>query len=46
MAYYTLELENLQNDKPEFMKYLKNGTFSINRTGKPFSRVTVDTVLN
>lgn len=46
MAYYTFELENIQNDKSEFMEYLKNGKYLNNRTGKPFSRVTVDTVLN
>ena len=46
MAYYTLELENVQNDKPEFVEYLKNGKYFNNCTGKPFSRATVDTVLN
>ena len=42
MTYYVLELENIQNEKPEVVEYLKDGVFSVNRTRKPFSRVAVD----
>ena len=42
MTYYVLELENIQNEKPEVVEYLKDGVFSVNRTRKPFSRVVVD----
>ena len=45
MTYYTLELEKIQNEKPEVIEYLKNGAFSLNCTGKPFSRVAVDMAL-
>ena len=45
MTYYALQLENIQNEKPEVIEYLKNGAFSVNRTGKPLSRVTVDMAL-
>ena len=45
MTYYILELENLQNNKPQLTEYLKKETFSINRTGKPFSRVAFDIAL-
>ena len=45
MAYYTLELEKIQNEKPEVIEYLKNGAFSVNCTGKPFSRVAFDMTL-
>ena len=44
MTYYALELENMQNEKPEVTEYL-NGAFSVNRTGKPLSRVAVDMAL-
>ena len=36
MTYYALELENIQNQKPEVIEYLKNGAFSVYRTEKPF----------
>ena len=42
MTYYVLELENIQNEKPEVVEYLKDGVFSVNGTRKPFSRVAVD----
>ena len=45
MTYYALELENIQNGKPEVIEYLKNGAFSANCTGKPFSRVALDKAL-
>ena len=45
MTYYALELENMQNEKPEVIDHLKNSAFSENRTGKPFSRVAVDMAL-
>ena len=45
MTYYTLELEKIQNEKPEVIEYFKNGAFSLNCTGKPFSRVAVDMAL-
>ena len=45
MTYYALELENIQNGKPEVIEYLKNGAFSANCTGKPFSRVALDMAL-
>ena len=45
MTYYALELENIQNEKPRVIEYLKNGAFSVNRTGKAFSIVAVDMAL-
>ena len=45
MTYYALELENIQNEKPQVIEYLKNGAFSVNRTGKAFSIVAVDMAL-
>ena len=45
MTYYALELENIQNEKPQVIEYLKNGAFSENRTGKAFSIVAVDMAL-
>ena len=45
MTYYALELENMLNEKPEVIEYLKNGAFSVNRTGKPFSRIAVNMAL-
>ena len=45
MTYYALELENIQNEKPQVIEYLKNGAFSVNRTGKGFSIVAVDMAL-
>ena len=32
-------------NKPEVIEYLKNGAFSVNCTGKPFSKVAVDMAL-
>ena len=45
MTYYALELAKVQNEKPEVIEYLKNGAFSVNRTGKLFSRAAVDMAL-
>ena len=45
MTYYALELENIQNEKPQVIEYLKNGAFSVNRTGKAFSGAAVDMAL-
>ena len=45
MTYYALELENIQNEKPQVIEYLKNGAFSVNCTGKAFSIVAVDMAL-
>ena len=45
MTYYALELENIQNEKPQVIENLKNGAFSVNRTGKAFSIVAVDMAL-
>ena len=45
MTYYALELEKIQNEKPEVIEYLKNDAFSVNRTGKLFSRVAVNMAL-
>ena len=38
MTFYALELSNLNHEKPDVLELLKSGAFSINRTGKPFSR--------
>ena len=43
--YYALELENIHNQKSEVIECLNNDAFSVNRTGKPFSRVAVDMAL-
>ena len=43
--HYALQLENIQNEKPEVIEHLKNGAFSVNCNGKPSSRVAVDTPL-
>ena len=40
--HYALQLENIQNEKPEVIEHLKNGAFSVNCNGKPSSRVAVD----
>ena len=40
--YYALELANLKEEKLELLEVLKEGAFSINRTGQPFSRVGID----
>ena len=40
-----LELENKQNEKPDVIEYLMNSAFSVNRTGKIFSKVAVDMAL-
>ena len=45
MTYYALELVNLKEEKPELLEVLKDGAFSINRTGRPFSRVGIDMAL-
>ena len=45
MTYYASDLENLPYEKPEVIEYLTNGAFSVNRTGKPISRVAVHIVL-
>ena len=40
-----LRFKIIQNEKPEVIEYLKNGAFSVSRTGKRFSRVAVDMAL-
>ena len=45
MTYYALELANLKEENPELLEVLKDGAFSINRTGRPFSRVGIDMAL-
>ena len=45
MTYYALELCNLKAANPDVYQLLKGGAFSVNRSGKPFSRVPVDMAL-
>ena len=45
MSLHSLELVGLEKEKPVVAHLLKNGAFSVNRTGKPFSRVGVDMAL-
>ena len=42
ITYYTLELVNLKNEKPEVMEALLKGAFSINRPGNAFAGVAID----
>lgn len=42
MTYYSLELANLKEEKPELLKVLKDGAFAIYRTGR---RVGIDMAL-
>ena len=43
MTYYALKLENIQNEKPEVIEHLENA--AVSRSGKSFTRVTVDMAL-
>ena len=45
MILYTLEFLNLKSENPHIAEMLRNGGFTINRTGNPFGDVDVDMVL-